>query len=131
MIKGLFYILFFYFLGEWISLLIGSFIPGSIIGMVLLFLCLFFKILSPENVKDAASTITKNMAVFFVPAAVGVMAYGELISRNFWAILLAISISTVLTMAAVAFIQEWMENKNNANPLPKNQQKKTHKATRK
>lgn len=111
MIKGSFYILLFYFLGEMLSILIKGFLPGSVIGMMLLFLSLFFKILNPENVRSAATTITKNMAVFFIPAAVGLMAYGELVSKNLVAIILAISISTILTMITVALIQERMEKR--------------------
>ena len=111
MIKGSFYILFFYFLGELLSILIKGFLPGSVIGTILLFLSLFFKILNPENVRSAATTITKNMAVFFVPAAVGLMAYGELVSKNLVAIVLAISVSTILTIITVALIQEQLEKR--------------------
>jgi holin-like protein len=111
MIKGSFYILFFYFLGEMLSLLLKGFLPGSVIGMILLFLSLFFKILNPENVRAAATTITKNMAVFFVPAAVGLMAYGELVSKNLTAIVLAISISTILTIITVALVQDQLEKR--------------------
>jgi holin-like protein len=111
MIKGSFYILFFYLVGELLSLLIHGFLPGSVIGMMLLFLSLFFKILNPENVRAAATTITKNMAVFFVPAAVGLMAYWELVSKNLVAIVLAITISTILTMGTVALVQETFEKR--------------------
>lgn len=92
-----------------LSLLIHGFIPGSVLGMILLFLSLFFKILKPEYVKNIATIITKNMAVFFVPAAVGLMAYGELLSHSLLAIVFAIAISTVLTIVTVAFIQERFE----------------------
>ena len=111
MIKGLFFILLFYFLGEVASVLINGFIPGSVIGMILLFLCLFFKIIKPGMVKDASTVITKNMAVFFVPPAVGLMAYAEVISKSIWAIALAIIVSTVLTIIAVALVQEHMEKR--------------------
>lgn len=37
MLTEAFYILFFYFTGEFISYFIDGFIPGSVIGMVLLF----------------------------------------------------------------------------------------------
>ena len=111
MIKGSFYILLFYFLGEMVSLLIHNFIPGSVIGMILLFLSLYFKILHPDNVKATATVITKNMAVFFVPAAVGLMAYVELVSKSILAIVFAISISTVLTIVTVALVQERMEKR--------------------
>lgn len=109
MIKGLFFILFFYFLGEICSVLLGGFMPGSIIGMILLFLSLFFKLLDPSKVRDAATVITKNMAVFFVPPAVGLMAYAELISKSIWSITFAIIISTALTIIVVALVQEKME----------------------
>ena len=111
MIKGSFYILLFYFLGEMLSLLIHGFIPGSVLGMVFLFLSLFFKVLNPENVKNTATVITKNMAVFFVPAAVGLMAYFDLLSNSLLAIALAIGISTILTMVTVAMVQEQFEKK--------------------
>lgn len=123
MIKGLFFILFFYFLGEVCSILMNGFIPGSVMGMILLFLALFFRLLRPASVKDAATVITKNMAVFFVPPAVGLMAYAELISESIWAISLAIIISTVLTIVIVAFIQDKMENKQF---FKKTKKKRTH-----
>jgi holin-like protein len=109
MIKGIFFILLFYFLGELISIAILKFIPGSVIGMILLFLSLYFKILNPEKVKNTATIITKNMAVFFVPAAVGLMAYVEMVSKSLLAIVFAIGISTVLTIIAVALVQDKME----------------------
>jgi holin-like protein len=111
MIKGSFFILLFYFLGQMLSLLIHGFIPGSVLGMILLFLSLFFKVLKPEYVKDTATVITKNMAVFFVPAAVGLMAYGNLLSNSLLAIVFAIVISTVLTLVTVALIQERFEKR--------------------
>lgn len=109
MIKGSFYILLFYFLGEMLSLLIHGFIPGSVLGMILLFLCLVFKVIKPENVKGVATVITKNMAVFFVPAGVGLMVYAELMSKSLFIIIAAIAVSTVLTITTVALIQDYFE----------------------
>jgi len=109
MIKGSFYILFFYFLGEMLSLLIHGFIPGSVLGMILLFLCLFFKLIKPENVKDVATVITKNMAVFFVPVCVGLMVNAELFSKSLVIIMASIFVSTILTIITVSLIQENFE----------------------
>jgi holin-like protein len=113
MIKGSFFILFFYFLGELISYLIQGLIPGSVIGMILLFLSLFFKLIKPEMVKNTATVITKNMAVFFVPAAVGLMVYYELISKSMVAILSSIVVSSVLVIVTVSLTQEYFEKKKN------------------
>ncbi|MDD3322286.1 MAG: CidA/LrgA family protein [Paludibacter sp.] len=113
MIKGSFFILLFYFLGEFVSILINGFIPGSVIGMILLFLSLFFKIINPESVKNTATVITKNMALFFVPVAVGLMAYAGLLTESLMAIVFAIGISTILTIITVALIQERFEKQRN------------------
>lgn len=113
MVKGLFHILLFYFLGEMLSLVLGGLLPGSVLGMVLLFLALYFKIVKPINVKDAATIITKNMAVFFIPAAVGIMVYVELFSKSLMIIASAIVVSTVLTLITVALVQENFEKRRN------------------
>lgn len=115
MIRGSFYILLFYFLGEMLSKLIGGFVPGSVLGMVLLFLALYFKVIKPESVKDVATSITKNMAVFFVPAGVGLMVYAELVSKSLAAILVAITGSTILTIITVALVQENFEKRRAKN----------------
>lgn len=115
MIKGLFYIFLFYFTGEIVSKLVGGFIPGSVLGMILLFLALYFKLIHPDNVKSTATVITKNMSIFFIPAAVGLMAYGEVFSKSIWAIVFGIGISTILTIIVVAVVQEKIEIRQNKN----------------
>ena len=115
MIRGSFYILLFYFLGEMLSKLIGGFVPDSVLGMVLLFLALYFQVIKPESVKDVATSITKNMAVFFVPAGVGLMVYAELVSKSLAAILVAIAGSTILTIITVALVQENFEKRRAKN----------------
>lgn len=115
MIKGLFYILLFYYLGEMISLLIQQFIPGSVIGMILLFLALVFKVLNPDNVRKASTVIVKNMAIFYVPAAVGLMLYGDLFLKSLPTIIVAIAVSTILTIITVAAVQEYLEKRKEHN----------------
>ena len=55
MIKGFCYIMLFYVLGEMMSLLIGKLIPGSVCGMILLFIALTLKWIRPHDVDKAAS----------------------------------------------------------------------------
>ena len=114
MIKGLFFIFLFYFLGEAVSYLIDGFVPGSVLGMVFLFLALFFKLLHPDHVRQTATLITRNLAVFFVPAAVGLMSYYELLAENWVAIITSITVSTIFVIVSVALIQEYMEKRREA-----------------
>lgn len=112
MIKGIFIILLFYFIGQGISYLIHAFIPGNIIGMILLFLALYFKAVSPDNVRDVANAFTKNMAIFFIPAGAGLLGAYGVISKFWMSILIVCSVSTILVIAVVAIIQQQWEKRS-------------------
>ncbi len=106
MVKGSFIILLFLVAGEAISLLIDSFVPGNVIGMVLLFASLQSGIVKPRSIESVSVFLTKNMALFFVPASVGLMASFHLLGMHWLSILLASVISTMLVLAVVALIQD-------------------------
>lgn len=113
MVKGVFIILLFYFIGQVISYLIAGFIPGSIIGMMLLFVCLCLRIkgITTENVRDVANAFTKNMAMFFIPAGAGLLGSFGLISKFWMSILIICSVSTILVIIVVALVQQQMEKR--------------------
>jgi holin-like protein len=111
MLIQVFYILLFYLLGELVSYVMGGFVPGSIIGMILLFLSLAFRAVKPENVGKISKALTDNMGLFFVPAGVGLMTSFGIISEYWAVILVSSSVSTVLVIITVGYIQQFMERK--------------------
>lgn len=111
MIKGIFIILLFYFLGQGLSYFLIGFVPGSILGMILLFLSLHFKAIKPETVKDVANAFTRNMAIFFIPAGAGLLGAFGLISKFWMTILIVCSVSTILVIAVVGLVQQHMEDR--------------------
>ncbi len=111
MIKGVTIILFFYLLGEVVSLLIHHFIPGNVCGMILLFLALMLGWVDGNDVKGVAHTLTQNMALFFVPASVGLMASFELITANLITLILVSTLTTLLVMLTVGHLQQYLERK--------------------
>lgn len=111
LIISFFFILAFYFVGESISYLIDHFIPGNIIGMLLLFFSLHFKLIHPDRIKDAAVGMTKNMTLFFIPAAVGLMEYTGLLSQYWASILIVTLVSTLIVLATVGWIQQTLEKR--------------------
>ena len=110
-----FYILFFYFTGEFISYVIDGFIPGSVIGMVLLFLALAFKVVKPNKVKKLSTLLTENMGLFFLPAGVGLMNSLGIISQYWVVIVTASVVSTILVIASVALIQQKLGKETDEN----------------
>lgn len=109
-----FWILFFYLLGVGISFLMGGFIPGSVVGMVLLFAALALGWIKPRQVENVAQFLIRYMVLFFLPAAVGVMTAWEMISQNAAAIATATLISTVAIIAVVGVVQQKMERRHDS-----------------
>ncbi len=106
MAKGAFIILLFLAVGEGISLLIDGYVPGNVIGMILLFSALQLNWVKPRSIESTALFLTKNMALFFVPAGVGLMTSFGLLGQHRVSILLSSVVSTLLVIVAVALIQE-------------------------
>jgi len=107
-IKQIFIILLFYVIGEAISFGINAvfthlFIPGTIIGMVLLLVFLVSNRVKKESVDDVGTFLTNNMAFFFIPAAVSVVEYFSILQSTFTKIIIISVISLVVTFFAVAY----------------------------
>lgn len=97
--RQLFWIFLFSLIGEVISIMISGVvsIPGSVIGMVLLFLALRVNWLKLEQVEEVGNWLTANMALFFVPAGVGLMANFDVLA-DVWLQLIIIMFVTVSIM---------------------------------
>lgn len=119
MLTGIFFILLFFALGEFAGRLIGGFIPGSVIGMVLLFAALSMKIVNPEKVKPAAKFLTENMALFFVPVGVGIINSMGILSQQWQAIVGSVVISTIAVIVTVAVVQEQLEKRRRCKAIYK------------
>ena len=91
-----------YFLGEILSKTIISFIPGNILGMLILLLLLITKVIKLEAIANISKFFLENLAFFFIPAGVGLMASIGLIKGSIIKILLICIISTIIVMGATA-----------------------------
>jgi len=107
-VRGFAIILAFLALGEALSMLIGHFIPGNVIGMILLFLALWSKLIKPEWIRSVAEFLTQNMAIFFIPAFMGIVEQWGLIRINFWGWFIILTATTILVMAAAGLTAEFL-----------------------
>lgn len=104
MIRGMAVLLAFQFAGELISTFLDIPIPGSVVGMVLLLLALVRGIVRVEWLQAAADLLLSHMALFFVPAGVGVMVHFDLIAREWLPIAVGTVVSTFAVMAATGWV---------------------------
>lgn len=91
------------FLGEAVHCLLHTTLPGNIIGMLLLLFCLCFKLIKLEWIKELSNLLLRNLALFFIPAGVGILACYHLIKGNIGEIVLVIVLSTVIVLAVTGW----------------------------
>lgn len=103
MLQGMVLLLVFQLVGEGVATLFALPIPGNVIGMALLLLALSFGWVKLEWLQEAADLLLSYMALFFVPAGVGVMLYFDLIGREWLPIVAGTVISTFVVMAVTGW----------------------------
>ncbi|WP_277587268.1 CidA/LrgA family protein [Psychrobacillus antarcticus] len=101
----------FSLIGSWIVQILSFQFPGSIIGLLLLFGCLYFKIIPGQLIKDGAGFLLTFLALFFIPATVGIMDYPEFLSWVGLGMVLSIIISTTLTIIITGKFCQYLERK--------------------
>lgn len=82
--------------GEGITAVLPFPFPASVMSMVLLLALLAFRLLKPRQLHETSGFLLNNMAMFFIPANVGIIKYKELIFGNLWPILLISLLTTPL-----------------------------------
>ena len=90
-------------LGNLISHYIPLGIPGSIWGLLLLFLGLTTRIIRLEWIYLGSSLLIRYMAVLFVPVSVGIIKYYDLLVSQWKILLIPNILSTFLTLFIIAF----------------------------
>jgi holin-like protein len=57
-------------------------LPGNLVGMLLLLVMLRVGLVRLEHVEEAAGLLLKHLTLFFIPLAVGLMAWGGLLGTS-------------------------------------------------
>ncbi|MBR1846573.1 MAG: CidA/LrgA family protein [Bacilli bacterium] len=98
--KQLLLIFSFTLVGTLISYLLSlaSFpFPGSLIGMILLFIFLLFGLVKVDSIHGVAQFFIDNMGIFFVPAAIASLKQIEIISAHWWKLLIILFAAFVIS----------------------------------
>ena len=112
MIQGLVQLFIFQVLGELLSKFGLPFIPGPVLGLVLLLAFLTLRGHVPAAMDMVGSSILQHLGLLFVPASVGVVLYLPLLQANTWAITAALVLSVVATVAVTALVLKLLGKKD-------------------
>ena len=77
--------------------------PGSLIGMILLFVFLLLKWVKTDDISDVGQFFIDNMGIFFVPGAVAILNNIALISAIWWKLLIIIFGAFVISFTATFY----------------------------
>ncbi|WP_378953357.1 CidA/LrgA family protein [Pelosinus sp. sgz500959] len=73
-------------------------IPGSVLGMLSLFGLLSAGIIKEKWIATAANPLLKHLAFFFIPIAVGLMEWGDLLTQKGHLLFLPLVISALVAL---------------------------------
>lgn len=103
---GLLYL--FYLAGDYIQGLLHLPIPGSIVGLLLLFGLLLCKVVPVTWIEIGSNTILSYLPLFFIPATAGIVNHMDIFNGRGLLLILVLIVSSVLTIGAAAHASQWL-----------------------
>ncbi|MFT8323405.1 MAG: CidA/LrgA family holin-like protein [Bacillus sp. (in: firmicutes)] len=101
----------FLYIGMVIKWVVPLPIPASMVGLILLLICLLTKIVKIEWVEKGATWLLAELLLFFIPSAVGIVNYDEILNMKGIQTILLIAVSTFVVMIATGFTAEKIYNR--------------------
>jgi len=96
------------FIGEVLNSVIPLPIPASIYGLVIMLLCLSFKIIKLEKIEKTADFLLQIMPLMFIPAAVSLITVWSEVKAILIPIVVIVIASTIIVMVATGKTAEFV-----------------------
>lgn len=103
------------FLGEMLHSLLPLPVPGSIYGMLLLFLCLQTGILKLRQIEETADLLLGVMPIFFISPTVSLMSSIGVIKDSLLGVILICIASTVAVMTVTGLVSQTVIRRKSKN----------------
>jgi holin-like protein len=94
--------------GNIVSAILPITIPGSIIGLLILFFLLAFQLIPTCWIKNSCNLFMRYMTVLFIPAAVGIMDNYSLLLANWVPIIFASVGGSIIVLFFTAYLTEYL-----------------------
>ncbi|MBH8601813.1 CidA/LrgA family holin-like protein [Thermoactinomyces sp. CICC 23799] len=98
----------FYETGVWIQQKSHVPIPGSMIGLFLLFICLSTGLVRVHWLQSGADVLLSWLPLLFLPSVIGVIEYAGFLRRHGLQAMAVVVISTVLVMCLSGWLAQWL-----------------------
>jgi len=108
MVKGLFILLLFQWLGEMLVSYSQAPVPGAVIGMLLLLLALLVRQQVSTGLQQASHSLIQYLSLLFLPAGVGLFFLDQSLQQQWPAIAGAMVLGTLISMLVSTFVVKWL-----------------------
>ncbi|WP_411346485.1 CidA/LrgA family holin-like protein [Paenibacillus sp. WLX1005] len=98
----------FAWLGGMIQQWLHLSIPGSILGLLLLFVLLLCRVIPVSWIETGSNTLLFYLPLFFVPATVGVVNHLDLFVGKGLLLVAVVIVSTALTIVIAGHVSQWL-----------------------
>ncbi|HHY21883.1 MAG TPA: CidA/LrgA family holin-like protein [Bacilli bacterium] len=101
---GFLYLL--YFIGVTIQKTFDLFMPGSMIGMLILLLLLSTKVVKVKWIEEGTAFLLRHMPLVFLPVTVGILSFLDVFSGKGFLLIVVALISTYMVMIASGWVSQ-------------------------
>ncbi|WP_203333950.1 CidA/LrgA family protein [Planococcus beigongshangi] len=104
----------FFILGQLLRELFSIPLPGSILGLILMFTALSLKLFPLRWVDSGATLLLAFLPLFFIPATVGIVDYFDVFTGKGVLLIVVLILSTILTMAGSGLTSQYLSRRSEA-----------------
>ncbi|ADU28187.1 CidA/LrgA family protein [Ethanoligenens harbinense] len=94
--------------GQVLSVVTHLPVPGNVFGMIILFLLLYFKVIRKQQIRRVSRFLIGNMAFFFIPSGVAIVANFNTIKGVLVPYLLIILFTTIIVLSVTGVFANWV-----------------------
>jgi holin-like protein len=97
-----------YYLSTWLVKLLHVPLPGSVLGMIILFTLLSTGVIKESWLSTATTPLLKHLTFFFIPIAVELMQWGDLFYTKGYLLFLPLVVSALVALLVTGGIVQLM-----------------------
>lgn len=110
-VKQLGIILTILWVGQFISDYFSLPIPGAVLGMIILFVLLMFKVIKISQIQYITDVLLENLPVLFIPAGVGIINEFSSLKGNLVKLSIILILTTIIIMVVTGTVVQFLVNK--------------------
>lgn len=110
LVRQLSIILLILFIGGLSHKLLVLPIPGNVIGMLILVICLWTKLIKLEWIEDVSNFLLNHLALFFLPAGVSLISCFKILDGKWMPLLYICLISTLIVIVVTGWSVQLLIN---------------------